>query len=334
MALLAETLHTICNVLTKQKLIFMKNYKGYTRKELNTVISNYLLKCIPDTATIQAEYDKEVLTDKDRVNFAMADFERVANYDHNNRKFPNIQDRLADFLQGLPGTLQIDFANYEIVKLAKLWGSIPENATEKTEDKIINNWFNFIAFKFLQLHRDINKVAKTITPKIIFYTHDQILFEAPKKLLNLLVTGTGTKLSKTEKQAVKDAQENYSIPDFLCCDPDYITFENLPEKMAKIIGDLGHDSTIGNGMNRVSFECVEIGKTKYVITDFGIPKNIEHILASFFSDNYKEKFTRTENTWNAFYSIEYSASIAYRGGQGYAYAIWHYTKKNNLFGYL
>ena len=63
------------------------------------------------------------------------------------------QKALAEWLQGLPSAINIDFYNHEILKLAVLGGSIPENATEKQEDKIIDNWFNFIANKTCQLFR-------------------------------------------------------------------------------------------------------------------------------------------------------------------------------------
>lgn len=63
------------------------------------------------------------------------------------------QKAIAEWLQGLPSAINIDFYNHEILKLAVKWGSIPENATEKQEDKILDNWFNFIANKMGQLFR-------------------------------------------------------------------------------------------------------------------------------------------------------------------------------------
>jgi hypothetical protein len=54
-------------------------------------------------------------------------------------------------LQGLPSCLNIVFSNYDIIQLAKSWESLPENATEKQEDKILSNYFNFMAAKFFQL---------------------------------------------------------------------------------------------------------------------------------------------------------------------------------------
>jgi hypothetical protein len=38
--------------------------------------------------------------------------------------------------------------NYKIIELAKEWGALEENAKEKEEDRICENWFNFIANKF------------------------------------------------------------------------------------------------------------------------------------------------------------------------------------------
>ena len=58
---------------------------------------------------------------------------------------------LIDWLQGLPSAVNIAFYNDDIVSLAKAWGSIPEDATEKQEDKILENYWNFIANKLSQL---------------------------------------------------------------------------------------------------------------------------------------------------------------------------------------
>ena len=61
------------------------------------------------------------------------------------------QKALAEWLQGLPSAVSIDFYNHHILELAVKWGSIPEDATERQEDKILDNWFNFIAAKTCQL---------------------------------------------------------------------------------------------------------------------------------------------------------------------------------------
>jgi len=56
---------------------------------------------------------------------------------------------LTEWLQGL--ALPIEYTYCDIIDLAKSWGSIPENATTKQEDKICDNYFSFMANKVRQL---------------------------------------------------------------------------------------------------------------------------------------------------------------------------------------
>ncbi len=75
---------------------------------------------------------------------------------HNIKYFGNEQVAFANYLAGLPSIINIDYENYKILEIAKSWGSIPENATEKQEEKILSNWFNFIASNFFQLKMKLN----------------------------------------------------------------------------------------------------------------------------------------------------------------------------------
>jgi len=63
------------------------------------------------------------------------------------------QKALAEYLSGLPSQINIPYENWEIIKLAKDMKSIPENATEKQEQKILDNYFNFMASKLIQLKK-------------------------------------------------------------------------------------------------------------------------------------------------------------------------------------
>ena len=135
----------------------MKNYKNYTRTQVTAMINEYLLECTPSIDELKNEYDLIAISDKDRVNYAYADFQRGANYPYNLKQFPNEQMRLSDYLQGLPGMLSVYYTNYDILQFAVKTGAIPENYTDKQADKILDNWWSFIACKFLQLHTKINK---------------------------------------------------------------------------------------------------------------------------------------------------------------------------------
>ena len=56
---------------------------------------------------------------------------------------------ISDWLQGL--ALPIDYTYHNIIELAKDWGSIPQDATSKQEDKICDNYWSFMANKLRQL---------------------------------------------------------------------------------------------------------------------------------------------------------------------------------------
>lgn len=126
----------------------MKNYKGLSAAEYRKVVDEYIVNCITSEDVVLA-------TQKDKVNHAYNRFiNEIWNW-QKAQKMQNMQDSFADWLQGIP--LDVDFENYAIIGLAKEWGALPENATEKQEDKIIEGWFRFIACRFLQLHAKINK---------------------------------------------------------------------------------------------------------------------------------------------------------------------------------
>ena len=66
----------------------------------------------------------------------------------------NYQNCFIEWLQGLPSVLNLAFMNYDIIQLSKRWGSLAESATEKEEDKIIDNWWRFSSMQLSKLaHR-------------------------------------------------------------------------------------------------------------------------------------------------------------------------------------
>ena len=124
-------------------------------KEFKAQVRAYIMACIPDVQTIAAEYDQTIEdTDKARVNWVVDTFN--SEYGHAVKQYGK-QRAFSEWLQGLPSAIRIEYRNYRIIEIAKRWGSLPANATEKQEDRIISNWFNFISFKFWQLHATLNK---------------------------------------------------------------------------------------------------------------------------------------------------------------------------------
>jgi len=96
------------------------------------------------------------LNNRQKIEYLMADFKACANYPNNKKRIPNEQNRLADWLQGLPNCLNIPFTNYDILNfMAKMHEvtAIPE----QKEDVIINGYFGHIAFNILKMYRTLNQ---------------------------------------------------------------------------------------------------------------------------------------------------------------------------------
>ena len=92
------------------------------------------------------------ISPKSKIDYLFEEFERVANHPYNLKKFPNEQDRMADYLMGLP--FCFEFENYKILQLAEKLHEC--KLTEKQEDIILKNYWNHLAFKILQLKRKLN----------------------------------------------------------------------------------------------------------------------------------------------------------------------------------
>jgi len=116
-----------------------------TTKQLNAQVFPYLLDCICSDG-----YDVVTSSDAEKVAFLRDTFYAEAGW---NIDRIGTQNALMEWCQGLPSSFNIEFANYHIILLAKKWGSIPQDATEKQEQKILDNYWQFIASKTLQLFK-------------------------------------------------------------------------------------------------------------------------------------------------------------------------------------
>lgn len=139
---------------------------GLSRKDQRELINAYLLSCInlaeQTKPGIESEgniVDMPVIcdSDKERVNYVSNEFSEICDYPNNLQKFPNRQDRFADYLQGLPTIFAVDYEGDTILQIAEKWGS--DVSTESKKDNVLKNWFNYISCKFWQLHTKLNKGA-------------------------------------------------------------------------------------------------------------------------------------------------------------------------------
>lgn len=90
------------------------------------------------------------ITDKEKLQFLYETFN--SEYGFNIKRVGEFV-AMQEWLMGLPSSINIEFQNYDIIQLAKKWGSLPENATEKQEDKLLANYWKFMAMRILSLFK-------------------------------------------------------------------------------------------------------------------------------------------------------------------------------------
>jgi hypothetical protein len=112
-------------------------------------VYQFLTDSIKTAEDIKNEYGVEVAdTLAARLQFVVDTFRKEYDHEYNRIHYGNGSRLFAQWLMGIPSVIHIPFYYHEIIKLAKEWGSIPQNATERQEDKICENWYNFISVKF------------------------------------------------------------------------------------------------------------------------------------------------------------------------------------------
>ena len=116
-------------------------------------IQNYLLDAINTD-----DHTTEATTHAEKLAFVMSCYDSEFNHKYNQARHPNEQTRFAHWLAGLPSVLNIPFYNDDIIKLAKRLQGVDTYPNEKnTTKRIIENYFNFMAFHILKLNAKLNK---------------------------------------------------------------------------------------------------------------------------------------------------------------------------------
>lgn len=115
--------------------------KNTNSKQFKQMVFNYLADSLYD---FEGDYLERVARIKEK-------FTVEYDYPDNRRRTPNKQDRIAEWLAGLP--LSIDYSNVDIIARAEQWHET--KLTDKQAEKIVDNWFNFLAFKTLQMWESV-----------------------------------------------------------------------------------------------------------------------------------------------------------------------------------
>ncbi len=95
--------------------------------------------------------DMPTATDKEKAELFKKSLYSEGCFDtYNLKMFGSYQNCLSNHLQGLPSYINIPFNYCDIIELAKKLGSLPENSTEKQEDKICANYWKYMSAKVIQ----------------------------------------------------------------------------------------------------------------------------------------------------------------------------------------
>lgn len=107
----------------------------------------YVLDCIYND-------EKDNMSDKEAINYFFECFNKEYNNNYNKRLYPNLQERISQYIQGLPTCISIAFTDYDIINIGKTWGYCENGGKECA---FINNWFSVIAWRLIQLKDKLNK---------------------------------------------------------------------------------------------------------------------------------------------------------------------------------
>ncbi len=118
-------------------------------QKTHDLYNNYLLDAIAWDG-----YDlPEPKTNKDKINTFIDIFGTEQGW---NIQRIGPQQAMIEWLSGLPSCIHIDFNNHDILERAKKYGSIGPDASEKDQDKLLENYWRFMANKLLKLYNHQN----------------------------------------------------------------------------------------------------------------------------------------------------------------------------------
>lgn len=117
----------------------------------------YVLDCIKNSASA-TDQDMKFENDKQILQFFFDEFNEEFNHEYNKRYYPNLQQRIEQYLRGVPSCCSIDFANYDILQLGVKWGVLC-STDDKKACTFVANFFSVLALRIIQA---ANKVGINI----------------------------------------------------------------------------------------------------------------------------------------------------------------------------
>ncbi len=121
--------------------------KTNSKKYLQNM-QNFVISAISEDCPSQADADK--------LKYLFDCYDSEFNHKFNAQRFPNEQERFANWLAGLPSAISLPCYYSDIIELAKELQEVDEYDT-KTENRICENYFNFMAFHIIKINNNLNK---------------------------------------------------------------------------------------------------------------------------------------------------------------------------------
>ena len=117
-----------------------------TKYQLN--FKKYILSVIDSE-----DLPSKTMSDKEKIDFLFVRFTREYCHEQNMKRYKNnFTLIMTEWLSGL--AINIPYTYNKIIKLSK---KLLETDTLKNEDKIIENYFNFMAIQIMRLEKNLNK---------------------------------------------------------------------------------------------------------------------------------------------------------------------------------
>lgn len=108
----------------------------------------YVLDCIKNSASA-TDQDIKFDNDKQVLQFFFDEFKEEFNHEYNKRYYPSLQQRIEQYLKGLPGCCNIEFIDYNILQLGIKWGVL-SGTDDKKACTFVANFFSVCALRIIQ----------------------------------------------------------------------------------------------------------------------------------------------------------------------------------------
>lgn len=109
-----------------------------------------------------SDFDAVNATFAEQAKEVLKSFDSEFNYAQNKIRYPNTQERVAAWLQGLPSQCTVPFYNYDIIEQGKKALHLRQDASEKAEQTYLDNWFKVMANKLIVISNMKSTAEKSL----------------------------------------------------------------------------------------------------------------------------------------------------------------------------